>query len=63
MTRYPRESDGCGHDNSWSTSTRPANPNHGTRGWNETTLQIETYDAITGKWYTTVSMLATTFYP
>jgi hypothetical protein len=64
MPVYPRESDNYGHDTTWEDHAhRPANPNHGTKGWNEETKQVEVYDAITETWYTTVSMLAVALYP
>ena len=63
MTYIPRESDGNGHDTSWTTANRPTNPNHGTKGYNETTQQIEVYDAVAGYWLTTVSMLNIDQYP
>lgn len=63
MTFIPRESDGHGHDTTWTTSTRPSNPNHGTKGFNQTTQQLEVYDAVAGYWLTTTTMLAVDFYP
>lgn len=64
MAVYPRESDGYGHDTTWADHDhRPSNPNHGTKGWNEETKQLEVYDAIVGGWFTSTSMLAVAFYP
>ena len=60
MTRYPRETVN-GHDTTWTTATRPTNPNHGTMGFNETTSQIEIYNAIGGYWVTTTDV--TEIYP
>ena len=56
MAVLPRESDGNGHDTSWTTSTRPANPNHGTKGWNGTTHCLEVYDVVIGAWFTTAAL-------
>ena len=56
MAYVPREQTGHGHDSAWTTANRPANPNHGTMGYNEDTEQIEIYDALNGYWKTTVSV-------
>ena len=62
-TVYPRFAE-CGNDTTWADhAARPANPNHGSRGFNEETCQIEVYNAIDQKWYTTTSMLIVDFYP
>jgi len=64
MPVYPRESDSYGHDTSWADhDARPSNPNHGTKGWNEETQQLEIYDAIVGGWFTTACVLSVDFYP
>ena len=59
----PREASEFGHDTTWTTATRPTNPNHGTKGYNETTKQIEIYDAVAGYWLTSTTMLQVGFYP
>jgi hypothetical protein len=63
MAVYPMESDGYGHDTAWTTANRPDNPNHGTKGYNSDTQQLEVYDAVLGYWLTTVSMLNIDQYP
>ena len=61
MARVPRISDNGGHDTSWTTANRPTNPDHGMVGLNETTGELEWWDAIGECWRTTAG--STVFYP
>ena len=56
MARYPQLSNSENREPHWTTSKRPTKPAHGTIGYNDTTQQIECYDAIHGYWMTTVSL-------
>lgn len=60
MTYVPRTSL-FGISTTWTTATRPTNPNHGTTGFNETTQEIEVYNAVGGYWMTTTDL--TEIYP
>jgi len=63
MAYIARQNDGQGHDSAGTTAQRPSNPSHGTPFYNETTQQLEVYDAVAGYWLTTVSMLNIDQYP